>query len=192
MDTMEDRNRFWRIAIALGVAELAVLLTALYALALWNGGLVITIGSHAEQAREPIVIPVAGVRAVDLKDSFGAKRDGGRSHLGVDIFAPEGTPVRAAADAVVVERTERGAGGRALYLRGTDQTTIYYYAHLSRYRSGLQAGHFVRRGETVGYVGRTGNVQGSAHLHFAVYTVRDPNRWWTGRNLNPYRLLTDD
>jgi murein DD-endopeptidase MepM/ murein hydrolase activator NlpD len=137
-----------------------------------------------------LVIPVAGVRERDLEDSYGAGRSGGRSHKGVDIFAPDGTPVLAAAGGVIVKRTTSALGGISLYHRDADGRTIYYYAHLQRYRAGLKEGDLVRAGDVIAYVGHTGNAPaGNPHLHFAVYTVSDPNRWWRGRDLNPYPLL---
>jgi murein DD-endopeptidase MepM/ murein hydrolase activator NlpD len=67
---------------------------------------------------------------------------------------------------------------------------VLYYAHLERYADGLAEGHFARRGETIGYVGDSGNTTpGNTHLHFQVYRVADPKRFWTGENLNPYPLL---
>jgi peptidoglycan LD-endopeptidase LytH len=184
-------RRLWTIALALALGELSVLLIVLAAVAIANGGLSITIGPRERSATHELAIPVAGVRRTDLKDSYGAARSGGRKHKGIDIFAAVGTPVLAAADAVVVERRNNALGGISLYLRDIDGATVYYYAHLKGYRTGLKEGHLVRRGEVVGYVGRTGNVQGSAHLHFGVYTVTDPNRWWAGRDMNPYALLSN-
>ncbi|MFL5539585.1 MAG: M23 family metallopeptidase [Longimicrobiaceae bacterium] len=142
-------------------------------------------------AEREIVIPVAGVRRAELRDSFHAPRSGGRQHLGIDIMAPEGTPVLAAAGGVIVKRDSSGLGGISLYERGMDGTTLYFYAHLSRYAPAIDEGDLVRQGDVIAYVGHTGNASASApHLHFGVYTVTDPNRWWHGRDLNPYLLLT--
>lgn len=138
-----------------------------------------------------LVIPVAGVRAADLKDTWGDPRSGGRPHRGVDIFAPRGTPVLAAAAGVLVQRDSGGAGGLAVYARGMDGRTVYYYAHLSGTRAGLKVGDLLRAGDTLGYVGSTGNVSGSPHLHFGIFTVTHPNRLVRGRELNPYALLTE-
>ena len=138
-----------------------------------------------------LVIPVAGVRRSELRDSFHAARSGGRQHLGIDIMAPEGTPVLAAAGGVIVKRDSSALGGISLYERGHDGTTIYFYAHLSRYAAAIDEGDLVRRGDVIAYVGHTGNADAAApHLHFGVYTVTDPNRWWHGRDLNPYTVLT--
>lgn len=142
------------------------------------------------EADPALVIPVAGVRAADLEDTWGNARSGGRPHRGVDIFAPKGTPVLAAAASVVVQRDSGGAGGLAVHARGMDGRTVYYYAHLSGIRAGLKVGDLLRAGDTLGYVGSTGNVSGSPHLHFGIFTVTDPNRLARGRELNPYALLT--
>ena len=142
-------------------------------------------------AEREIIIPVAGVRKVELRDSFHAPRSGGRQHLGIDIMAKEGTPVLAAAGGVIVKRDSSGLGGISLYERGLDGTTMYFYAHLSRYAPAIKEGDLVRQGDVIAYVGHTGNASASApHLHFGVYTVTDPNRWWHGRDLNPYTVLT--
>ncbi len=139
-----------------------------------------------------LVIPVAGVRAPELADSYGAGRSGGRSHKGVDIPAREGTPVVAASAGVIVKLASNALGGVSLYQRDADGRTVYYYAHLQRYRAGLKEGDLVRAGDVIAYVGHTGNAPpGNPHLHFAVYTVTDPNRWWRGRDINPYPLLVE-
>jgi murein DD-endopeptidase MepM/ murein hydrolase activator NlpD len=189
---MLQYRRLWTVALAIALGELTLLLGLVAAVAIANGGLAITIGPRGPTGRAGMMIPVAGVRRRDLRDSFGAGRSGGRRHAGIDIFAAVGTPVLAPSDAVVVERRSGGLGGTALYLRDTDAVTVYYFAHLSGYRAGLREGQLVRRGEVVGYVGRTGNVDGSSHLHFGVFTVTDPNQWYRGHDLNPYRLLTSD
>jgi peptidoglycan LD-endopeptidase LytH len=131
------------------------------------------------------------VRRGDLRDSFHAARSGGRQHLGIDIMAPDGTPVLAAAPGVIVKRDSSGLGGIALYERGLDGVTVYYYAHLQRYAPQVDEGDLVRQGDVIAYVGHSGNASpGAPHLHFGIYTVTDPNRWWHGRDLNPYAVLT--
>ena len=140
-----------------------------------------------------MVIPVAGVRADELRDSWGAARDGGRRpHRGIDIFAPRGTGVLAAGEGVVVRIDSAGAGGNAVWQRAADGRTVYYYAHLDAVRPGLKPGDLLRAGDAVGTVGSTGNVQGSPHLHFGVSTIPHPNRLAPRRDLNPFPLLTPD
>jgi murein DD-endopeptidase MepM/ murein hydrolase activator NlpD len=179
----------------IGVALAEVALVVGLAVYLAAADRVLTIGFPTreslvrEAASAEMVIPVAGVRREELKDTYGAARSGGRAHKGVDIFAKQGTPVLAAAEGVIVKRDSNAVGGLSIYQRGTDARTVYYYAHLHGYRPGLKEGDLVRPGDVIGYVGSTGNVSGSPHLHFAVFTVTDPNRWWKGRDLNPYDLL---
>lgn len=179
--------------IAVALAEVALLLGLVIYLAATEKTLLVRVATREElrsAATARLVIPVAGVRERDLKDSYGAARSGGRRHKGVDIFAPDGTPVLAAAGGVIVNRATTAQGGISLYQRDADGRTIYYYAHLQRYRAGLKEGDLVRAGDVIAYVGHTGNAPArNPHLHFAVYTVSDPNRWWRGRDLNPYPLL---
>lgn len=145
------------------------------------------------KADRAIIIPVAGVRRADLRDSFHAARSGGRQHLGIDIMAPDGTPVIAAAPGVIVKRDSSGLGGIALYQRGLDGVTIYYYAHLQRYAGGIREGKEVRQGELIAYVGDTGNAgRGNYHLHFSVGRLTNPARWWESQNVDPYPLLAGD
>ncbi len=182
-----------RATIGVALAEVALLLGIIVHLAATEKTLLVRVASREERRAATtarLVIPVAGVRERDLADSYGAARSGGRKHKGVDIFAAEGTPVLAAAGGVIVKRATTAQGGISLYHRDADGRTIYYYAHLQRYRTGLKEGDLVRAGDVIAYVGHTGNAPaGNPHLHFAVYTVSDPNRWWRGRDLNPYPLL---
>ncbi|HYH79865.1 MAG TPA: M23 family metallopeptidase [Longimicrobium sp.] len=180
--------------VAVALTEAAVgLALVIYLVA---SGRELVVGFRARDTRTVaesprLAVPVAGVRRQELRDTYGAARSGGRGHLGVDIMAREGTPVLAAATGTIVKRDSSGLGGISLYQRDMDGRTIYFYAHLSRYRAGIKEGDLVRQGDVIAYVGHTGNAQASApHLHFGVYTVTDPNRWWRGRDLNPYPLLT--
>lgn len=104
---------------------------------------------------------------------WGDSRDGGkRRHEGVDIFAPRLTPVVAAADAVVTGVKEEGIGGKTVWLR-TEKNISLYYAHL--HKQLVHVGQLVKRGETVGLVGNTGNAKHTAsHLHFGIYSYVGP------------------
>ncbi len=87
-----------------------------------------------------------------------------RPHLGVDLAAPRGTPVRAAGEGRVVERRKKGGYGRLVTLEhGSRYRTRY--AHLARYARGLSRGDRVERGEVIGYVGNSGLSTGP-HLHY--------------------------
>ena len=137
-----------------------------------------------------LLIPVAGVRPEDLRDTFTESRSGGREHNAIDIIAPRGTPVLAAADGRVVKLFQSDAGGITIYQLANDNRTIFYYAHLERYADGLHEGQILRRGDVIAYVGDTGNATpGNYHLHFSVSVVSDPGRWWSGTNINPYPLF---
>lgn len=138
-----------------------------------------------------LLIPVEGVRANELRDTFTDARSEGRVHDAIDIMAPRNAPVIAAADGRVVKLFQSVKGGITLYqLASADEHIVFYYAHLERYAEGLAEGHVARRGETIAYVGDTGNaVPGDTHLHFQIYRVADPKHFWTGENINPYPVL---
>ena len=140
-----------------------------------------------------LLIPVAGVRPHQLHDSYHAPRSGGRTHHAIDIMAPEGAPVVAAADGTVFRLRTGGIGGITIYQLGADGRTLYYYAHLRGYAAGIREGLPVRRGEVIAYVGDTGNAgRGNFHLHFSVGRLSDPSRWWESENVNPYPLLAGE
>ena len=138
-----------------------------------------------------LLIPVEGIKPEQLQDTFKDARSEGRVHDAIDIIAPRGTPVLAATDGRVVKLFNSVKGGITFYqLAAADEHYVLYYAHLERYADGLAEGHVARRGETLAYVGDTGNATpGNTHLHFQIYRVADPKRFWTGENLNPYPLL---
>lgn len=137
-----------------------------------------------------LLIPVAGVLPEQLRDTFEESRSQGRVHDAIDIPAARGTPVLAAADGRIVKFFNSERGGITIYQLSMDEKLVYYYAHLERYADGITEGHFARRGETIAYVGDTGNaVPGNYHLHFSVATLTDPKRYWAGTNINPYPLL---
>ena len=138
-----------------------------------------------------LVIPVAGVKAEQLTDNFSDARGGGsRLHEALDIMAPRGTPVVAAAAGTVEKLFHSDAGGNTIYVRTPDRNTIHYYAHLDRYADGLVEGAPLRRGEVIGYVGTTGNAPANTpHLHFAIARGTPSKSWWKGEPVNPYLLL---
>jgi murein DD-endopeptidase MepM/ murein hydrolase activator NlpD len=141
-------------------------------------------------ASPELIIPVAGVRPEQLHDTFSDARAEGRTHDAIDIPAPLGTPVIAAADGTVLKLFQSDRGGTTIYQLSTDRRFVYYYAHLNRYAEGLTEGQIIRQGETIAYVGDTGNAgAGNYHLHFSVALISDPKKYWQGVNINPYPLL---
>lgn len=138
-----------------------------------------------------LAVPVAGVSRAALTDSWGDPRGGGtRGHKAIDIMAPRGTPVMAAAPGRIEKLFESKDGGHTIYVRSPDGRTITYYAHLDGYREGLAEGQQVRTGELLGSVGASGNADPAApHLHFEVKAMAPGEGWWQGTERNPYPLL---
>jgi peptidoglycan LD-endopeptidase LytH len=145
----------------------------------------------AALAHNSLEFPVLLLSSVRLQDSFRDPRAAGaRTHHALDIMAPRHTPVRAVANGMIAKLSSGGAGGLALYQFDPGGGYCFYYAHLEAYAPGVREGQAVRRGDVIGYVGSTGNAPESApHLHFAIFQLRDRNRWWGGRAINPYPLL---
>jgi murein DD-endopeptidase MepM/ murein hydrolase activator NlpD len=130
---------------------------------------VITIGGHRYSC--PVEPPYS------YTDTWGAARSGGRSHQGTDIMAPHGAKELAYTDGVISDEHSNTLGGITLYLQG-DNGDEYYYAHLSGYAVG--EGTRVKAGQTVGFVGNTGDARYTApHLHFEVHPGG-------GSPVNPY------
>ena len=116
-----------------------------------------------------LAFPVAGRDARIARSLFGAPRDAGRrSHHGVDLFAPKGTPVVAAAPGIVRRVGETELGGNVVWLLDTRREQSLYYAHLDRQL--VSTGDVVQVGDTLGLVGNTGNARNTPpHLHFGIY-----------------------
>ncbi|MCA0904428.1 M23 family metallopeptidase [Qipengyuania aquimaris] len=149
--------------------------------------------SPAQNASNRLLIPVKNIRASDLTDTFSDSRgEGVRLHEAIDIMAPVGTSVVAAAPGTVEKLFRSDAGGNTIYVRSNDGETIHYYAHLDEYAEGLKEGQRVRRGQRLGTVGSSGNASEEApHLHFAVLQTTADAEWWEPANaVNPYPLLS--
>ncbi len=131
----------------------------------------------------PIVlpIPVEGVKAEDLEDTWGGIRSGGRHHEGIDIFAPRGSHITSATPGFVTGRGWNRLGGRFIQVFGAGARS-YYYAHLDAFDA-PDVGDWVEVGDLLGYVGTSGNANGTPpHLHFGVYRIGS-------RAIDPYPLL---
>lgn len=137
-----------------------------------------------------LIIPVAGVRPDQLLDTFHDARSEGRVHDAIDISAPAGTQVLAAADGQIIKLFQSERGGITIYQLSSDKKLVFYYAHLQQYAPNITEGMMVRQGQVIAYVGDTGNAgPGNYHLHFSIAVVADPKRYWEGSNINPYPLL---
>lgn len=136
-----------------------------------------------------LAIPVVGITAEQLLDTFNDTRGSGR-HEAIDIMAPLRTPVVAVDDGPLVKLFDSLAGGLTLYQYDASGSFAYYYAHLDSYAAGLVEGQVLKRGELLGYVGVSGNANALApHLHFAVFRLGPEKRWWQGTAINPYPLF---
>jgi murein DD-endopeptidase MepM/ murein hydrolase activator NlpD len=141
-------------------------------------------------AQRPLEVPVAGVVPTALADQYEQGR-GSRRHEAIDILAPAGTPVVAVDDGRIAKLFTSKPGGLTIYQFDPHGKLAYYYAHLQGYAQGVREGKDVRRGELLGYVGSTGNADVKApHLHFAVFRLGTPAKWWEGKPVNPYPALS--
>ena len=138
-----------------------------------------------------LALPVPGVKREALTDTFTAARANGRVHDAIDIMAPRGTPVVAAAPGRLEKLFfSHGGGGITAYIRSPDGAWLYYYAHLDGYAPGLHESQAMKQGDLVGRVGSTGDANPAApHLHFAIYRMAPGQKWWQGSAINPYPLL---
>jgi len=138
-----------------------------------------------------LVIPVAGVGRDRIEDTFVAGRDGGeRQHNAVDILAPRSTPVLAADDGVLLRMSSNNLGGITIFAADPDRRFVYYYAHLERYHSDMYVGRKLTKGDTIGYVGTSGNAPKDVpHLHFQIMRWPADGKFWAGEPINPYPIL---
>jgi peptidoglycan LD-endopeptidase LytH len=138
---------------------------------------------YTQTPESRIVMPLAEVSKKQIADTWHAPRGVGRRHEGQDIFAPRGTPVLSATNGYVLRVGLNNLGGQTVSVIGSGGR-VYYYAHLDSYAPGLEVGDWVSTRTVLGYVGTTGNAQGTPpHLHFGVYSVNGA--------INPLPLLTD-
>ena len=135
---------------------------------------------------------------VEFFDSWGSRRPGGRRHRGTDIHSPKGSPVVAVADGFVIARKWHRDSGFYLKIAHADGW-VSAYVHLNNdtpgtddgnggeaaaFAPGIDIGSFVRAGDLIGYVGDSGNAEGTVpHTHFALEH--------DGSKINPYPLLVE-
>ena len=137
-----------------------------------------------------IIVPVAGADMTHVEDSFNDSRDGERVHRAIDILAPRGTPILSADDGRIVRMTTSTLGGISMYTVDPEQRIVYYYAHMDRYNDAMTTGKTISKGDTLGFVGTTGNApKDTPHLHFQVMRWPADGKYWNGEPINPFDLL---
>ena len=192
-DTVVDTVRIVDTVVALGDAAadpaLGAAMRATPARADSAPGTGVTSADLAYLRSRRLLLPVAGVAAARLPDTFAEMR-GTRRHAALDIPAPRGTAVLSTDDGRLVKLHQSVAGGITAYAEDPSGRFIYYYAHLDRYLPGIAEGRVLMRGDTIGFVGTTGNAPATVpHLHFAIARMDAERKWWTGTPIDPRPLL---
>ena len=137
-----------------------------------------------------LLFPVPGVDFNKLTDTFNEARGSKRVHHALDIPAPRGTPILSVDSGRVLKIHHSVDGGKTVYIADPTEHYIFFYAHLDHYAQSLTEGQTVSRGDTIGYVGTTGNAPpNTPHLHFAILRSKDIRRWSKGRAVDPYRVF---
>lgn len=137
-----------------------------------------------------LLIPVAGVKPGALRSTFFEKRGEDRIHRALDIMAQRGTPVVSVDDGTLLKMHSSRAGGLTVYASDPGNRFVFLYGHMDSYHPGLREGSPLKKGDTLGLVGTTGNAPPNApHLHFAISRNDDMSKWWRGTPLDPYPLL---
>jgi murein DD-endopeptidase MepM/ murein hydrolase activator NlpD len=138
---------------------------------------------YTQEPDTKLAMPLENIAKSGIANTWQAPRGDGRRHEGQDIFAPRGTPILSATSGYIYKIGENNLGGQTVSVISKGGR-VYYYAHLDSYARNIHVGDRVSTRTVLGYVGTTGNAQGTPpHLHFGVYT-------WTGA-INPLPLLTD-
>lgn len=137
---------------------------------------------YTQDPPRKIVMPLQ-VSKKQIANTWHAPRGANRLHEGQDIFAPRGTPTYSATRGYIYNIGQNGLGGQTVSVIGAGGR-VYYYAHFDSYAPGIAEGDYVTPQTVLGYVGTSGNAQGTPpHLHLGVYTPTGP--------INPLPLLTD-
>src|SRR5579871_4389390 len=123
-------------------------------------GLCLALPAHSaprgDSACGDMLMPAAQLREIS--------RGFGHGHTGIDLMAPYGSPIRAAAGGVVIYAGWYFAYGKIVDIRHADGV-ITRYAHMSEFAAGVAQGTPVDAGDVIGLIGTTGRAHG-AHVHF--------------------------
>ena len=138
-----------------------------------------------------ILVPLLGADMSKVYDTFNDPRDGGeRVHRAIDILAPRGTPILSADDGRILRMSTNALGGICMYTVDPEGRIVYYYAHMDHYNDAMSPGREIVKGDTLGYVGTTGNApKNTPHLHFQVMRWPADGKYWNGEPIDPYELL---
>ena len=173
-------RRFSKLFAVLAVTLLLVVITGVSDSLLLYARIV---KLYTQEPDTRIAMPLEEVSTKAIADTWQAPRGTNRRHEGQDIFAPRGTPIFSATSGYIYKMGDNSLGGQTVSVISKGGR-VYYYAHLDSYATGIEVGDRVTTRTVLGYVGTTGNAQGTPpHLHFGVYTP-------TGA-INPLPLLTD-
>jgi peptidoglycan LD-endopeptidase LytH len=137
---------------------------------------------YTQDPPRKIVMPLK-VSKKQIANTWHAPRGANRLHEGQDIFAPRGTPTYSATRGYIYNIGQNRLGGQTVSVIGAGGR-VYYYAHFDSYAPGIAEGDYVTPQTLLGYVGTTGNAQGTPpHLHFGIYAPSGA--------INPLPLLND-
>jgi len=137
-----------------------------------------------------LMVPVAGADMSKVEDTFLDGRDGERVHHAIDILAPRGTPILSADDGKILRMSTNTLGGITMYTVDPENRLVYYYAHMDHYNDAMSPGRAIVRGDTLGYVGTTGNApKDTPHLHFQIMRWPADGKYWNGEPIDPFEFL---
>jgi murein DD-endopeptidase MepM/ murein hydrolase activator NlpD len=127
----------------------------------------ISAAARAQLLSGEYVFPVVG--GARFSDDFGGPRADTGFHQGIDLFAPDGTPVVALHDGTLFLVGWNRLGGRRIWL-DDGHGNLFYYAHLSGFAPLARDGAVVKAGDVIGFVGDSGDAQGTPfHLHLEIH-----------------------
>jgi murein DD-endopeptidase MepM/ murein hydrolase activator NlpD len=131
-------------------------------------------------AQTPSIIPTKGFMSSGFKYRNDPFTGEWTFHPGLDIATQHGNPVLATADGIVISTKTETRGGKTVKISHPRTGWITVYCHLSKFM--VKSGQRIKRGETIGLVGRTGRAR-APHVH---YEVRRE-----GKRYNPWNFILD-